>query len=649
MRRGRLTFAAVLAVFAVAVTAPPAYAEPDGRIVKVGSDRGSLDLVFQALELPAGAQLDPKRVTLAVDGRSLTATTRLLTDTPGDLNRATMLTIDVSGSMKGERLANAKKAAEAFVRQAPADVLIGVATFASNSRVLVAPTTDRERALTEVRGLVATGDTELYDGVSLSVRSLRDFDVANLVLLSDGKDEGSESALAEVVREVRGSKVLLDVVALDAASAMGALTALARAGNGSVVEAGNESELVRHFRAQAANLTHQVQVTARLPAGTRAGSALVTVTARVGSLTLTDSVEALLSAANTTAADLRAAGPEPAPIELGPFSRPLVASVALLMVFVGLATVLAVAFNVVAATVADSGIRQRLSIYTLGARKLVQETTTTSSLSQHVMTRSAVRLAGKMVAKRGLEEKLGGKLEAGGVRLTPAEWIIIHAGAAVLLPLFLFLLTGGSLVRASIGLLLGALAPYVYLSFRGHRRRRQFFEQLPETLQLMAGSLEAGYSLPQAVDTVAREAEDPMSGELNRAIVETRLGVSVDDALDSVAHRMQCPDFSWVVMAIRIQREVGGNLAELLKTVAATLRDRERLRREVRAVSAEGRLSAWILGALPLAFAGYLILVRPEYLSVMVTNVLGIILSILAALLLLAGILWLRRVVDVEV
>ncbi len=109
------------------------------------------------------------------------------------------------------------------------------------------------------------------------------------------------------------------------------------------------------------------------------------------------------------------------------------------------------------------------------------------------------------------------------------------------------------------------------------------------------------------MDTVVREGQQPITGEFNRALVEARLGVPIEDALDGIAERMKSKDFGWVVMAIRIQREVGGNLAELLTTVAATLRERERLRRQVSVLSAEGRLSAWILGLLPVVFALYLV------------------------------------------
>ena len=154
-------------------------------------------------------------------------------------------------------------------------------------------------------------------------------------------------------------------------------------------------------------------------------------------------------------------------------------------------------------------------------------------------------------------------------------------------------------VFAVLGLLLGVIGPWIYLKFRHSRRLNKFNGQLAETLGLMAGGLQAGLSLPQAVDSVVREGSEPMAGELRRALVEQRLGVDITDALDGVGQRMDSEDFDWIVMAIRIQREVGGNLAEILHTVADTLREREYLRRQVKALSAEGRLSGYILAGLP--------------------------------------------------
>ena len=140
---------------------------------------------------------------------------------------------------------------------------------------------------------------------------------------------------------------------------------------------------------------------------------------------------------------------------------------------------------------------------------------------------------------------------------------------------------------------------WMYLGFKQSRRLKAFNAQLAGTLQLMAGSLQAGLSFAQGMDTIVREGAEPVAGEFRRALVETRLGVTIEDALDGIADRMTSDDFRWTVMAIRIQREVGGNLAELMLSVAATLRERDYLRRQVKSLSAEGRFSAYILLALP--------------------------------------------------
>ena len=120
---------------------------------------------------------------------------------------------------------------------------------------------------------------------------------------------------------------------------------------------------------------------------------------------------------------------------------------------------------------------------------------------------------------------------------------------------------------------------------------------------MLAGSLSAGYSLPQALDNVSKEAGGTMGLELNRALLESRLGLPIEESLEAVAQRMRSLDFHWTVMAIRINRQVGGNLAEVLTNVAKTVRERERLRRQVQALSAEGVLSGWILALLPIGVA----------------------------------------------
>ncbi|MGH8892435.1 MAG: type II secretion system F family protein, partial [Actinomycetes bacterium] len=294
-------------------------------------------------------------------------------------------------------------------------------------------------------------------------------------------------------------------------------------------------------------------------------------------------------------------------------------------------------------------VRRRLSIYTLTGRAPVRQEETTTALGSSQVARSAVELAGKFVTKRDFESNLALRLEAAGVPLRVAEWMLIHIGVTVAAAMLALLLSGGAILPTVLGLAAGLGFPYAYLAIKETRRTSAFLAQMPDTLQLIAGSLSAGYSMPQAMDTVVREGGQPMTAEFNRALVEARLGVPIEDAMDGIAERMKSKDFAWVVMAIRIQREVGGNLAELLTTVSGTLRERERLRRQVQVLSAEGRLSAWILGLLPIVFTLYLTLVQPSYLEPLVTNTLGWLLIGTGLTLLAVGVLWMRKAVRVEV
>jgi tight adherence protein B len=233
--------------------------------------------------------------------------------------------------------------------------------------------------------------------------------------------------------------------------------------------------------------------------------------------------------------------------------------------------------------------------------------------------------------------------------IKPAEWLLAHAAIAFVAGLSALLLSSGNIFIMLVGLFFGLFGPWVYLSLKRSRRVKRFKAQLADTLQLMAGSLSAGLSLAQSVDTVVREGSDPISGEFRRAIVESRLGVEIEDALESIAERMESQDFRWVVMAIRIQREVGGNLSELLNNVAATIREREYLERQVLALSAEGRLSVWILGGLPPGFMAYLLMANPDYLKPLISTMIGYIMLGVMGVLLVGGILWMKKLVKVDV
>ena len=246
--------------------------------------------------------------------------------------------------------------------------------------------------------------------------------------------------------------------------------------------------------------------------------------------------------------------------------------------------------------------------------------------------------------RHGWTRSIADALDRAGIRLSPADFLVL-VGAAGLVAAVLGFLVGGPL----LGLLLLLAAPFGGKAFLGlavGKRRRAFANQRDDTLQLLAGSLRAGHSLLRAVDAVSREAQAPASEELARVVNQTRLGRDLNAALDETAERMGNEDFSWVAQAIGIHREVGGDLAEVLDQVGHTVRERNQIRRQVASLSAEGKLSAYILMALPFAVPGIMSLMNPSFFSLMFQKPLGWALLALVVIMLVVGGLWMRKIVS---
>ena len=249
----------------------------------------------------------------------------------------------------------------------------------------------------------------------------------------------------------------------------------------------------------------------------------------------------------------------------------------------------------------------------------------------------------------GTQERLARRLDLAGMTRRPAEWALWGGVIAVVIAATLSLVTSYVLLGVVAGAVIGWLCMRMSLSVRILRRRSAFSDQLPDILQLIASTLQAGFSLPQALDAVVREQGQPAAGEFSRALAEARLGARLEDGLDAVATRMESDDLHWTVMAIRIQQGVGGNLAEVLMTIATTIRERAAMRRQVRALSAEGRLSAYILVALPVIVATWLFITSGGYMRPLYTTVLGEFLLGLAVALIIIGALVMNKMIKVEV
>jgi tight adherence protein B len=252
----------------------------------------------------------------------------------------------------------------------------------------------------------------------------------------------------------------------------------------------------------------------------------------------------------------------------------------------------------------------------------------------------------KALVKRGRLAAGAAELERAGMTMRLPDFVLTVGTLTVVLGGLGFAL-GGFLLGVAL-LVAVPFAAKLLLKFRASRRQATFADQLDDSLQLMAGSLRAGHSLLRAVDSVAHEADAPTSEEFSRIVNETRVGRDLNDALDEVAERMGSDDFTWVAQAIAIHREVGGNLAEVLDAVGHTIRERNAIRRQVKALSAEGKLSAIVLMALPFGVTLFISMSNPAYIAKFTQSVTGYAMLAAAVVMLLVGGLWLKSTVKIK-
>ncbi|HTJ77265.1 MAG TPA: type II secretion system F family protein [Acidimicrobiales bacterium] len=232
------------------------------------------------------------------------------------------------------------------------------------------------------------------------------------------------------------------------------------------------------------------------------------------------------------------------------------------------------------------------------------------------LVEGTIGLAGKVVDQFDEKGDMRAALERARIPMRPGEYVVTAGAATLALAAALYGVTG-AWVFAVVGLAVGPLGAATFVRYRIARRRKAFEAALPDALTLIASSLSAGHTFLRAIQMMTEEADPPMSEEFGRLVSETRLGDPVVDALARMAKRLEIRDLDWVVQAIRIQQTVGGRLADLLHTLADFIRAREEVRRDVAVLTAEGRISAWVLTALaPLIFLAINVL-SPDYMKPM--------------------------------
>lgn len=624
MSRGRLLpgLAVAVAVGLSLATGPAAIAA-DARLdvasTSTGPDRQVSAVVSAPREL-AGVEVPPEAFTVFENGRPRRAEVRRLPSEGLDV----VLVLDTSGSMTGGPLAAAKAAAVEFITQMPAGTRVAVVGFGATVRVASGFSADRRALAAAVNNLTARGETALYDALAATAAQLlaQAGPRRSVVVLSDGGDTVSRASLEAAAAGLVAARTEVFAVALATSESDGQVLARLAGEATRVVAADNPAALAGAYSAIASRLVNRYDVRFAAESGGPAEVRLV------------------LDAGPVHAEAVRTVELPPLPPPPVPVAEPAVASApgllagAWLLPLGGL--IVAAALGLAGWVVLSREPRRRL------AREYALSAVETSGRLAGVSGRASAAVD-RALGRSGRDRSISRALDQAGIALRPGGFVVLALSCA-----WTAFAVGVLLAGLGAGLLLAVVTGAGFrlaLSAMATRRRARFGDQMGDTVQLLAGSLRTGYGLIQAIDSVARESEAPTSEEFRRLVVEHRLGRDLAESLQALAVRMGNDDFDWVVQAINIHREIGGDLAEVLDNVGATIRDRNRVRRQVKALSAEGRLSAGVLFVLPFGVGGVIAITNPDYFGLLAARPGGrIMLGVAGSLMCLGGV-WLRKLV----
>lgn len=579
---------------------------------------------------------NPDEFVVREEGREVDASVTALDGSSQALQ--VVLVMDTSGSMEGEALASEVEAAETLIEDLPPGSEVGVVAFADRPALLQKLTSDTSLALSAARDVHAAGETALYDGVEQAASMFQGEGQRYIVVMSDGSDTASRTSLDAAARSVVDSGATVFSIGLNSdefdAGALRELASLA----GGRYEPAASAQVSGIYEDLAAELSNQYEITYTSDAASQSR-----VQTEVLSPGGSDTVSFLTPETAGAPGDRTGESALPGSEEQPGTQDSLVPVVALGVFFLCVFMLAALALST-----RERSRRGRYLNRLVARAPAPKDRPGTPEATSKWVPESLVKFSGRMAQTGGYAIRIDDKLEHAGWSMKTGEFLAICAMAA----LGGFIVGGLFLSSIVFALFLAAIAgavPVVVLTIATRRRAAKMHDQLADILGVLASSLRAGHSFLQALDMVAKEIGDPGAEEFGRLVAEIRLGRSVGEALDSLADRIDSDDFRWAMIAVNVQREVGGNLAEVLDKVAETIRERDTVRRQVKALSAEGRLSMSILGALPFVVAAYIFLVNPDYLSLLFTRQIGLVLLTIGATLMAVGFLWMKKVVKIDV
>ena len=556
-----------------------------------------------------------------------------------------VLLLDTSGSMKGEPIAAAKAATNLFIEKMRRIDKFAVVGFSDDVKVHSSFTKDRQQLFNSIAAIEAEGETSLFDGIDISINQFKNIDLKYkyIVLLSDGMDTVSKLKNTDNITRAQQENITIYSIALKSKDYNPSdLQKISESTGGEMLIAASAGELQDLYSSISRKIRNQYKITYK--------SLWPNIKTIESSIFIEKSG---ISESTTLSYNNPFFTPKPSniiKIETASYLQYLniwwvriivYAAIFICILFFLIALILIIFRN-------KPVLKKKTEIYgsqTAAISYISQDTAEEKSSGDALRRRAGTRK--KTAGSKGFVEFFNIKLERAGLKIRGSEFMTLQISAVVLFSFLIHFFFRNVLFTSAIAIVL-IIMPILLINVLISRRIQRFDEQLPDTLQLISGALKAGYSFNQAMSMVVSETKPPISDEFSRILNEVRMGMPEKEALENSAERIGSSHFSWVVMAINVQREVGGNLAEIMEIIAETIRERARVLNQIRALTSEGRLSAIILIALPVILGILLFTLNRAYLSLLFTNRLGLIMVVLSAVLMVTGIIWILKIVNVK-
>ncbi len=535
--------------------------------------------------------------------------------------------------MAGKPLADERAAASQFIFTQSPNTPIGVYSFGSGVNTLAAIDADQSAASTAVSQMAigAKSGTQLYSAVKTAANDLGQQSQPHkvMLLMTDGYASGDNTTLDQAIASAKQNNVQIYAITTStSAKSTTPLTKLTSSTGGELIPVSDSSALKSAYTQISQSLNSTYTATYKSNVGT--GEPITLKVSANGSAPATVAYKA-----PGTVSSISTAGGSSVPANAG--GRALIAGLVALLVFGGALVLFAGKPSVL--------VGKRIAAHTEQKRTVIvtapgQDVPKLSILHQLYIATE------KVAGSANYWKRMSYRLEQADLPLRTAEVFYIQLGSALLLGMIVSVVFGLGSIGGLVGMLVGAAIPFFYVKIMAKRRLGRFETQLPETLITLAASLKAGHAFNSALNSLVNEGVEPTSAELSRVANEIQLGMPSEQALEHMAKRMNSTNFGFVVMAVNIQRTVGGSLADILDMVADTVRQRQQFSRKVKALTAQGRMSAYVLLAMPFLMGLAIFALNQAYIMILFTSTAGQIMCVGALISMGIGAVIIQKIVS---